>query len=93
MATKDTLEPSLEVLGLSAYKLKKSEKYMSLKMRTHFTEFLTLLRKQIMEGATRTVQYMQDEAINYPDPNDRATQEEEFRLDSDITPSILHLKR
>ena len=39
------------------------------------------LRKQIMEEADRTVHHMKDEAINYPDPNDRASQEEEFRLE------------
>lgn len=81
MATKDIFEPSLEVLGLSPYKQKKGEDYMSPKMREHFTKILTLLRKQIMEEADRTVTHMKDEAINYPDPNDRASQEEEFRLE------------
>jgi DnaK suppressor protein len=81
MATKDVLEPSLEVLGIHPYKPKKDEEYMSAKMRQHFTQILTLLRKQIMEGADRTVTHMKDDAINYPDPNDRASQEEEFRLE------------
>jgi DnaK suppressor protein len=81
MATKDILEPSLEVLGINPYKLKKGEDYMSTPMRQHFTQILTLLRKQIMEGADRTVTHMKDDAINYPDPNDRASQEEEFRLE------------
>lgn len=81
MATKDILEPSLEVLGISPYKAKKTEEYMSAKMREHFTKILTLLRKQIMEEADRTVTHMKDDAINYPDPNDRASQEEEFRLE------------
>ena len=78
---KDILEPSLEVLGLSPYKPKKTEQYMSAKMRQHFIQILTLLRKQIMEEADRTVTHMKDEAVNYPDPNDRASQEEEFRLE------------
>lgn len=81
MATKDILEPSLEVLGIAPYKPKKAEEYMGAKMREHFTTILTLLRKQIMEEADRTVNHMKDEAINYPDPNDRASQEEEFRLE------------
>lgn len=81
MATKDILEPSLEMLGIAPYKAKKGEEYMSSKMREHFTKILTLLRKQIMEEADRTVTHMKDEAINYPDPNDRASQEEEFRLE------------
>lgn len=81
MATKDILEPSLEVLGVLPYKPKKGEDYMSGKMREHFTTILGLLRHQIMEGADRTVTHMKDDAINYPDPNDRASQEEEFRLE------------
>ncbi|MCC2666743.1 MAG: dksA [Gammaproteobacteria bacterium] len=80
MASKDILEPSLEVLGVHPYKLKKKEEYMSPKMRAHFTQILTLLRKQIMEEADRTVTHMRDDAVNYADPNDRASQEEEFRL-------------
>ena len=81
MATKDILEPSLDVLGISPYKPKKGEEYMNAKMREHFTKILTLLRKQIMEEADRTVTHMKDEAVNYADPNDRASQEEEFRLE------------
>lgn len=81
MATKDILEPSLEMLGINPYKPKKGEDYMSAKMREHFTKILTLLRKQIMEEADRTVHHMKDDAVNYPDPNDRASQEEEFRLE------------
>ncbi len=82
MATiKDILEPSLEMLGISPYKQKKTEEYMSAKMREHFTKILTLLRKQIMEEADRTVHHMKDDLVNYADPNDRASQEEEFRLE------------
>jgi DnaK suppressor protein len=34
-----------------------------------------------MEEVDRTVHHMQDEAANFPDPNDRATQESEFSLE------------
>lgn len=34
-----------------------------------------------MNEANRTVHHMQDEASNFPDPNDRATQESEFSLE------------
>ena len=34
-----------------------------------------------MEEVDRTVSHMKDEAANFPDPNDRATQEEEFSLE------------
>ncbi len=79
--TKDILEPSLEVLGIAPYKQRKTEEYMSGKMREHFTTILTLLRKQIMEEVDRTVHHMQDDLVNYADPNDRASQEEEFRVE------------
>ncbi len=82
MATlKDILEPSLEMLGITPYKPKKTEEYMGARMREHFTKILTLLRKQIMEEADRTVHHMKDDLVNYADPNDRASQEEEFRLE------------
>ncbi len=82
MATaKDILEPSLEMLGITPYKPKKTEEYMGAKMREHFTKILTMLRKQIMEEADRTVHHMKDDIVNYADPNDRASQEEEFRLE------------
>ena len=81
MATKDILEPSLEVLGISPYKPKKNEEYMGAKMREHFSNILTLLRRQIMEEADKTVHHMKDDIVNYADPNDRASQEEEFRLE------------
>jgi DnaK suppressor protein len=82
MATaKDILEPSLEMLGIAPYKPKKTEEYMGAKMREHFTKILTMLRKQIMEEADRTVHHMKDDIVNYADPNDRASQEEEFRLE------------
>ena len=34
-----------------------------------------------MEEVDRTVSHMKDEAANFPDPADRATQEEEFSLE------------
>lgn len=81
VALKDILEPSLEMLGISPYKPKKNEEYMSPQMQAHFTRILTLLRHQIMEEADRTVHHMKDDIVNYADPNDRASQEEEFRLE------------
>ena len=34
-----------------------------------------------MEEVDRTVHHMQDDAANFPDPNDRATQESEFSME------------
>ena len=83
MATKekDILEPSLDVLGIAPYKLKKTEAYMSPKMEEHFKSILMALRQRLLEGGDKIVTHMKEEAINYPDPNDRASQEEDFRLE------------
>jgi DnaK suppressor protein len=78
---KDILEPSLEVLGIRPYQPKKTEDYMGDKMQAHFVQILTALRQRLLEGGDRIVTHMKEEAINYPDPNDRATQEEDFRLE------------
>lgn len=78
---KDILEPSLEVLGISPYKQKKTEKYMNPKMQEHFTSILMALRQRLLEGGDKVVTHMKEDAVNYPDPNDRASQEEDFRLE------------
>jgi DnaK suppressor protein len=38
-------------------------------------------RQDLMEEVDRTVHHMQEEAANFPDPADRATQEEEFSIE------------
>ncbi len=48
---------------------------------THFKNILLAWRKELMEEVDRTVHHMKDEAANFPDPNDRATQESEFGLE------------
>jgi DnaK suppressor protein len=47
----------------------------------HFRKILTKWRQQLMEEVDRTVHHMQDDATSFADPNDRATQEEEFTLE------------
>ena len=63
------------------YKLKKGEEYMSEGQVEHFTEILNNWKSELMEEVDRTVDHMKDEAANFPDPADRATQEEEFSLE------------
>ncbi|MGU9537275.1 RNA polymerase-binding protein DksA, partial [Proteus mirabilis] len=36
---------------------------------------------ELMQSVDRTVAHMKDEAANFPDPADRASQEEEFALE------------
>ena len=63
------------------YKESKGEEYMSDDMRAHFTGILDKWKLELMEEVDRTVHHMQDEAANFPDPADRASQEEEFSLE------------
>ncbi|MBL1140893.1 MAG: RNA polymerase-binding protein DksA [Proteobacteria bacterium] len=66
---------------ISAYKEKKGEEYMGEEQSAHFRELLNAWKSDLMAEVDRTVHHMQDEASNFPDPNDRATQEEEFSLE------------
>ncbi|MGB5519829.1 MAG: RNA polymerase-binding protein DksA, partial [Gammaproteobacteria bacterium] len=63
------------------YKLKKGEEYMSEGQLAHFAAILQAWKKELMDEVDRTVGHMKDEAANFPDPADRATQEEEFSLE------------
>jgi DnaK suppressor protein len=63
------------------YKAKKGEEYMSEGQIKHFTEILEAWKLELMSEVDRTVDHMKDEAANFPDPADRATQEEEFSLE------------
>ncbi len=54
---------------------------MNEKQRDHFKLLLTAWKQELMEEVDRTVSHMKDEAANFPDPADRATQEEEFSLE------------
>ena len=67
--------------GLSPYVETKNEEYMNEKQREHFKAILKAWRRELMEEVDRTVMHMKDEAANFPDPADRATQEEEFSLE------------
>ncbi len=63
------------------YQEKKGEEYMSPSMEAHFREILLAWKRELMEEVDRTVHHMQDEAANFPDPNDRASQESEFSME------------
>ena len=47
----------------------------------HLKKILTDWRMTLMEEVDKTVNYLQDEASNFPDPADRAAQEEEFSIE------------
>ena len=67
--------------NFTPYTPKKGEEYMSEAQLAHFKEILQNWRSDLMHEVDRTVTHMKDEAANFPDPADRATQEEEFSLE------------
>ncbi|HHF3736646.1 TPA: RNA polymerase-binding protein DksA [Haemophilus influenzae] len=71
----------LDLAGVKPYQMKKDEEYMNEEQILHFRKILNAWHEQIVEEASRTVAHMQDEVTNFPDPADRATQEEEFSLE------------
>lgn len=71
----------LALAGVESYQEKVGEEYMNENQLLHFKKILKAWHEQIMLEANRTVSQMQDKAANYPDPADRATQEEEFSLE------------
>ncbi|NKN32273.1 RNA polymerase-binding protein DksA [Marichromatium bheemlicum] len=70
-----------KAFGFEPYEAASDEEYMSPEQETHFRAILLAWKRSLMEEVDRTVHHMQDEATNFPDPNDRATQESEFSLE------------
>lgn len=66
---------------IAPYQPRKGEEYMSPAQVEHFRQLLQRWKRELMEEVDRTVHHMRDDAANFPDPNDRATQEEEFALE------------
>jgi DnaK suppressor protein len=69
------------VQGIKPYALKKNEEYMNPEQVQHFKNILLAWKRDLIQEVDRTVHHMQDEAANFPDPNDRATQESEFSME------------
>ncbi|SIO04856.1 RNA polymerase-binding protein DksA [Salinivibrio sp. ES.052] len=71
----------LAIAGLEPYQEKPGEEYMGEPQLEHFRKILNAWRNQLREEVDRTMNHMKDEAANFPDPVDRAAQEEEFNLE------------
>ena len=67
--------------GFKPYQPKRGEEYMSAGQLEHFRQILLAWKRELMEEVDRTMHHMKDDAANFPDPNDRATQESEFGLE------------
>jgi DnaK suppressor protein len=80
----ESVEPGSLLAGprnVQPYIVKRGELYMSKEQLEHFRRILNSWKRDLMVEVDRTVSHMKDEAANFPDPNDRATQEEEFSLE------------
>ena len=67
--------------NVQPYVQRKGEEYMSKEQLEHFRRILSAWKQDLMQEVDRTMLHMKDEAANFPDPNDRATQESEFSLE------------
>ncbi len=85
MAEMDVQAPSARqdspFRNFTPYMPNKTETYMNSEQLEHFRQILRNWRHELMEEVDRTVHHMRDEAANFPDPADRATQEEEFSIE------------
>jgi DnaK suppressor protein len=67
--------------NVQPYVSRKGEEYMNKEQLEHFRTILSAWKNDLMQEVDRTMLHMKDEAANFPDPNDRATQESEFSLE------------
>ncbi len=81
MATANQTKSDASPFSFTPYKEKKGEEYMCESQQEHFKSILLNWKEELMQEVDRTVHHMQDDAANFPDPTDRATQESEFSLE------------
>ena len=72
---------SVGYMGIAPYIEVPNEDYMNERQIAHIEKILLAWRQSLMEEVDRTVTHMKDEAANFPDPSDRASQEEEFNIE------------
>jgi DnaK suppressor protein len=77
----DNVKVHASPFSFKPYVEKNDEEYMDVEQLAHFSTILKNWKKELMREVDRTVIHMQDDAANFPDPNDRATQESEFSLE------------
>ena len=81
MAVKERRKPTTVIDGIEPYQVQPGEEYMNENQCEHFRKILTTWRNQLREEVDNTVGHMKNEAANFPDDVDRASQEEEFALE------------
>lgn len=63
------------------YQPEEGEEYMSPRMLKHFKQKLLAWKQQLIDEANTTVSHLQKDSETPADPNDRASQEEDFALE------------
>ena len=81
MPENNSAKPSDNFSNFTPYEIKEGEEYMSDEQLQHFKDILRGWKQELMEEVDRTMHHMQEDAANFADPSDRATQEEEFSLE------------
>ncbi|WP_457809446.1 RNA polymerase-binding protein DksA [Kushneria sp. EE4] len=77
MAVAETQSPDT----FTPYEPAPGEEYMNEHQLAHFRRILLNWKNDLMAEVDRTVRHLQEDANNYADPADRATQEEGFNLE------------
>jgi DnaK suppressor protein len=75
------MSDDLNFSGFTPYEMKKGEDYMNPRQVEHLRNLLLSWKRELMAKVDETVHHMQDEAANFPDPNDRASQESDFTME------------
>ncbi len=81
MTAQITRKSALPVDGVEPYVMSPDEEYMNEEQLAHFRNILVKWSESLVNEVNRTVDHMQEDASNFSDPADRATQEEEFTLE------------
>ncbi len=79
--TKTKIKTKAKLTNAKPHHVGKDKKYMNKEQLEYFRAILLRWKSQLMAEVDRTMHHMQDEVANYPDPVDRASQEEEFNLE------------
>ncbi|MBR9828382.1 MAG: RNA polymerase-binding protein DksA [Oceanospirillales bacterium] len=70
-----------QFMQFQPYPLDTGEEYMNAAQREHFRKILLAWKRDLMEEVDSTITHLKEEASNFADPSDRASQEEEFSLE------------
>ncbi len=63
------------------YVTEENEEYMNKNQKKHFIAILQNWKNELLTEVDKTVSHLKDDVTHFPDPNDRASQEEEFALE------------